>query len=132
MWNLPSIGLFAALACFCGVTTQSVAADEPAQPRVPNFSSVDFPWFPATGFLPPPSGPGPVVEDKTKSVIRRTANNVGDVEEGPVRFADLSNPNLKPWIIDHLRNVNEDLLAGKLRYASRASCRPAGVPMFLT
>src|SRR5262249_19123723 len=65
-------------------------------------------------------------------IIRRTANNVGDVEEGALRLADLSNPNLKPWVVDHLKKANEDSLAGKLRYASRASCRPAGVPMFLT
>jgi hypothetical protein len=70
--------------------------------------------------------------DKTIHITRRTANNVGDVEEGPLRLADLSNPNLKPWVVDHLKKVNEEALAGKLRYASRASCRPAGVPMFLT
>jgi hypothetical protein len=47
-------------------------------------------------------------------------------------LADLKNPNLKPWVVDHLRKANEDMLAGKkLRYSSRASCKPAGVPEFL-
>ena len=132
MSNLVSIRLLVGLACFCGVTTQSFAADEAVQPRIPNFSSADFPWFPATGFLPPSSGPGPVTPDKTNSITRRVANATGDVEEGPLRLADLNNPNLKPWVVDHLKKANEKTLAGKLQFRSRASCRPAGVPMFLT
>lgn len=131
MSRLPSIGLLSGLLCACAVTAHGAAADH-AETQVPNFSSIDFPWFPATDFLPPPSGPGPVTQDKTNLIIRRTANNAGDVEEGPLRLADLSNPNLKPWVVDHLKEANEKTLAGKLRYASRASCRPAGVPMFLT
>jgi hypothetical protein len=129
---LASIHLLVGIACFCGVATQSFAVDEAVQPRVPNFSSVDFPWFPATGFLPPSSGPGPVIPDKTNSVIRRLANATGDVEEEPLLLADLNNPNLKPWVVDHLKKANEEARAGKLQYRSRASCRPAGVPMFLT
>jgi hypothetical protein len=131
MSQLPSIGLLSGLLCACAVTAHGATADH-AESQVPNFSSIDFPWFPATDFLPPSSGPGPVTQDKTNLIIRRTANNVGDVEEGPLRLADLSNPNLKPWVVDHLKKVNQESLAGKLRYASRASCRPAGVPMFLT
>ena len=126
MSRLASVGLLSGLLCACAATAIG------AETQVPNFSSIDFPWFPGTGFLPPSSGPGPVTQDKTNLIIRRTANNVGDVEEGPLRLADLSNPNLKPWVVDHLKKANEDSLAGKLRYASRASCRPAGVPMFLT
>jgi hypothetical protein len=39
---------------------------------------------------------------------------------------------LKPWVVDHLKKANEELLTGKkLRYSSRASCMPAGVPEFL-
>jgi hypothetical protein len=132
MSNLASIRLLVGLACFCGVPIQSFAADETVQPRVPNFSSADFPWFPATAFLPPSSGPGPVTPDKTNSVTRRLANAAGDVEEEPLRLADLNNPNLKPWVVDHLKKANEEALAGKLQYRSRGSCRPAGVPMFLT
>lgn len=61
----------------------------------------------------------------------RALNNRGNVEEKPLRLADLSNPNLKPWVIDHLGKANQERLAGRLLYASRASCMPAGVPMFL-
>jgi hypothetical protein len=132
MSNLASIRILVGLACFCAVTAQTFAADEAVQPPIPNFSSVDFPWFPATDFLPPSSGPGPVIPDKTNSITRRLANAAGDVEEAPLRLADLNNPNLKPWVVDHLKKANEEALAGKLQYRSRASCRPAGVPMFLT
>jgi len=48
-----------------------------------------------------------------------------------MHLADLSNPNLKPWVIEALRQANEERLAGVYQYASRASCRPPGVPMFL-
>ncbi len=60
-----------------------------------------------------------------------TLNLFGEVAQRPLRLADLNNPNLKPWVIDQLKKSNADTLAGKLRYASRASCMPAGVPMFL-
>jgi hypothetical protein len=103
MSNLTSIRLLVGLACLCGVTTQSFAADEAVQLQIPNFSSVDFPWFPATRFLPPSSGPGPVIPDKTYSITRRLANAAGDVEEEPLLLADLNNPNLKPWVIDHFK-----------------------------
>lgn len=132
MSRLPSVDLISGVLCAWALTAPAATAD-PANGQVPNFSSIDFPWFPATDFLPPPSGPGPVTQDKTNPpIIRRTANNVGDVEEGPLRLADLNNSNLKPWVVDHLKKANEESLAGKLRYASRASCRPAGLPMFLT
>jgi len=132
MPNLPSIPLLVGLVCFCGVTTPNFAADETAQPQVPVFSHADFPWFPVRGeFLPPPSGPGPISYDKAHPRTVRTVNNIGDVQETTMHLADLSNPNLKPWVIDVLKKANEERLAGVYMYASRASCRPPGVPMFL-
>ncbi len=132
MFRLPSITLIydVLFACAAAMVYGSTAGY--AQAPIPNFSSANFPWYPATEFLSPPSGLGPIAEDKTRSVTRRLAINTGEVEDAAVRFADLNNSNLKPWIIEHLKKANEDALAGKLRYASRASCRPAGVPMFLT
>ena len=116
MSNLASIQLLVGLACFCGATVQSCAADEAVQARIPNFSSADFPWFPATDFPPPSSGPGPVIPDKTNSITRRLANAAGDVEQPPRRLVDLNNPNLKPWVVDHLQKANEEALSGKLQY----------------
>ncbi len=132
MSNSPSIRLLAGLLCVCAATAQGFAADQVARGPVPNFSSADFPWVPMSGeFLPPPAGLGPVTYDKAHPQVVRGLNNRGDVVETPLHLADLSNPNLKPWVIDCLGKANDELLAGKLRYASRASCMPSGVPMFL-
>jgi hypothetical protein len=132
MSNLPSIGLLAGLLCACAATTQGFAADQVAQGPVPNFSSADLPWLsPNSNFLPPPSGPGPITYDKAHPQMGRNLNNRGEVVEAPMHLADLSNPNLKPWVVDSLKKANEELLAGKLRYASRSRCLPGGVPQFL-
>jgi hypothetical protein len=58
-------------------------------------------------------------------------NNAGIPVTAPLRIADLNNPNLKPWVVEALRKGNEEVLAGKLRWTSRANCMPAGVPQFL-
>jgi hypothetical protein len=109
------------------------AAGQPVKGPAASFSSADFPWVGTSGsLLPPPSGLGPVTYDKANPVMRSAPNNRGDVVEAPLALADLSNPNLKPGVVDHLRKANEEMLAGKkLRYSSRASCKPAGVPEFL-
>jgi hypothetical protein len=132
MPNLPSIRLLAGLACLCGVTAQGFAADQVDQGPLPNFSSAEFPWVPMSDdFLPPAAGPGPITYDKAHPQMVRALNNRGAVEERPLRLADLTNPNLKPWVIEALRKNNAARLAGEYMYASRASCRPPGVPMFL-
>jgi hypothetical protein len=132
MLNQPSFRLLLGLVCFCGAAGQGFAANEAPQTLVPNFSYADFRWMPIRGvFLPPPSGPGPVTYDQAHPQTVRTANNIGLVQETTLRIADLNNPNLKPWVIDALKKANAERLAGVYMYASRASCRPAGVPMFL-
>src|SRR5258706_6207726 len=133
MSNVPSIGLLAGLICACAATAQGFAAGQVAQAPVPNFSSIDFPWVSGNSdFLPPTSGLGPVTYDKADPVRARNPNKRGDVVEAPRRLADLSTPNLKPWVVDRLKKANEELLAKGLRTASRANCSPPGVPEFLT
>ena len=106
-------------------------ADEPGG-AIPNFSSVDFPWQPlGPEYAPPASGIGPVTYDHAHPIMARNPNNVGALVEAPMRLADLSNPNLKPWVIEYLKKANDELLAKGIRFASRASCRPPGVPEFL-
>jgi hypothetical protein len=46
------------------------------------------------------------------------------------RIADLSNPILKPWVIQRMKKTNEDVVAGKVPYIAREHCWPAGVPGF--
>ena len=130
MSNARSIRLLFGLVCACGATA-AFAAAQTAQGPVPDFSTGYFPWVTKGDYLPPPSGHGPLTVDKAKAVTVRIPNNNGDVVESQLRVADLNNPNLKPWVVDNLRKVNDEVLAGKLRYSARASCRPGGIPDFL-
>lgn len=129
MSSLRSFGFLGGLIFACAVTAAGFASAQTAQ--VPDFSSGDFPWVTKGGYLPPPTGLGPLTVDKAKAVTVRIPNNTGAVVESQRRVADLNNPNLKPWVVDHLRKANEEELAGKLRYSARASCKPGGVPDFL-
>jgi len=85
-------------------------------------------WVPdrAAGddFLPPPSGPGPVVSVKDHPYV---PNNVG---QSTFRVADLTNPILKPWAVEQMKKVNDDVLAGKIPFTARERCWPGGVPDF--
>jgi len=122
------------VALLMGIVCAASAAQVFAAPQapVPNFSSAEFPWIsPNAEFIPPTSGLGPVTYDKAHPVIGRGLNNRGDVVEAPMRLADLSNPNLKPWAVDRLKKSNDELIARGIRYAARASCKPGGVPQFL-
>jgi hypothetical protein len=126
------IAFAAGLLCAGAATGDGYAAGPLAQGAVANFSSIDLPWV-AMGqdYLPPPSGPGPITYDKAHPVMARNANQFGTVVTAPMRLADISNPNLKPWVVDYLMKANDELLAEKLRYAARANCMPGGVPEFL-
>ncbi len=126
------IGLAAGLLCVCGINAAGYAAGA-VKPAVPNFSSIDRPWvaIEAQEYLPPASGIGPVTYDHAHPIMVSNPNNAGVAVEAPLRIADLSNPNLKPWVVDALKKANDELLAGKLRWTSRANCMPAGVPQFL-
>ena len=46
------------------------------------------------------------------------------------RVADISNPILRPWIIEKMKKANDDVLAGKIPFITRERCWPAGVPGF--
>jgi hypothetical protein len=55
-------------------------------------------------------------------------NNAG--AQPTYRIADLSNPNVKQWAKDIMKKDNDEVLAGKIAYTARSSCKPAGVPGF--
>jgi hypothetical protein len=84
-------------------------------------------WIPdrPTGddFLPPPSGPGPVMSVKERPYV---PNGIG--QQPTYRIADLTNPILKPWVIERMKQANDDVFAGKVPYITREHCWPAGVP----
>ena len=98
---------------------------------VPDFSANDVSWE-GVGmeFMPPPSGPGPVVSDKDHPYIsNQVALATG--KQPTFRVSDLSNPILKPWVVAELRKVNEAVLAGKPMFNREVRCWTPGVPAFL-
>src|SRR3954462_4766090 len=95
---------------------------------IPQFELAGVGWSKVSDdFLPPASGPGPVTYDKARPYIPN--NNAG--RQVTFRIADLTNPILKPWAIEKMREQNELAAAGKRAYEARASCRPGGVPGYL-
>jgi hypothetical protein len=94
---------------------------------VPDFSSNQVGWI-ATNpdFIAVPGGPGPTRSDPAHPYV---PNNSG--AQPTFRIADLGNPNLKPWAREAMKRENENVLAGKIAFTARSSCRPAGVPGFM-
>jgi hypothetical protein len=98
--------------------------------EIPDFTgNAGTAWVPdrPTGddFLPPPSGPGPVMSPKDRPYV---PNGAG--QQPQYRIADLTNPILMPWAIERMRKGNDGVLAGKVPYIAREHCWPAGVPGF--
>jgi len=73
-------------------------------------------------FLPPDSGPGPVLSDSKHPY---TPNGQG---QPTYRIADLTNPILKDWVKVPMQKANDDVMAGKVPFIARERCWPAGVP----
>jgi hypothetical protein len=86
-------------------------------------------WVPdrTTGddFLPPASGPGPVMSEKDHPYVPNGRGN-----QPTYRIADVSNPILKPWVVDQMKKANDEVRAGKVPFITRERCWPAGVPGF--
>ena len=103
-------------------------------PAIPNFAPDDrTSWFPdrPTGddYLPPPSGPGPVLSDpKQPYTPNDEGRNTG--VQPTYRIADLSNPILQPWAREQMKKANDEVLAGGVPFVARERCWPAGVPTF--
>ncbi len=112
-------------------TVVAQAADSPAGQGVPNFSSIDSPWYPLGGVRPPASGLGPVQSIKSNITRRQLVGGDGNIAEGPLLLLDANDPNLKPWAAEALKKLNQDRIAEKRTYTAHATCMPAGVPEFL-
>ena len=95
---------------------------------IPQLESSTVGWSKiADDLQPPASGPGPVTYQKDHPYVP----NNGSGRQVTFRIADLTNPILKPWAIEKMREQNELAAAGKRAFEARASCRPGGVPGFL-
>lgn len=99
---------------------------------VPDFSSNNTGWDGGgeNEFTSPKSGPGPVSSDPAEPYISNfTARRTGQAPNW--RIADLTNPILKPWVVEALRQANEDARNGKAMFTREARCWPQGVPAML-
>ena len=98
---------------------------------VPDFSSNGVGWVGLNGngpFFEPVAGRlPPLTQDPAHPFV---PNGVG--RQPTYRIADLSNPNLKPWVKEQMKKGNDEVLAGKIAFTARSSCMPAGVPGFMS
>src|SRR3984893_18065874 len=121
-------GVLAALVC--GVLTLAAAFGAETAP-VPNFAPNSATGWLAQDdeFIPPPTGPGPIVSDPAHPYISfyKFPRN----PKTTFRVADLTNPILQPWARERVRKVNERSLSGQVVAIPKERCWPVGVPTFL-
>ena len=100
-----------------------------AQQKAPDFSSNQVGWISIGGDIVdvPGARPGIVRADPAHPYV---PNGAG--AQPTYRIADLTNPNLKPWVKERMKKDNNEVLAGKIAFTPRSSCRPAGVPGFMS
>jgi len=120
--------IIASLACVFAADLPVHGADSKS---IPNFATSPITaWVPSRAagdnFLPPSSGPGPVVDDPAHPY----APNQGTAGQAAFHVGDLSNPILKPWAKDQMKKSNDEVLAGKIPFTARERCWPGGVPDF--
>jgi hypothetical protein len=130
-------GASAAFACAAVALWPALAAENTAIPNFGQDSKVG--WLAGVpgsneplgdDFLPPPSGPGPVVSDKDHPYIdNQYAVRAG--KQPTFHVADLNNPILQPWVREELRKVNKRVLAGEAVFTPKERCWPIGVPAWL-
>jgi hypothetical protein len=103
-----------------------------AQGMPPNFApNPNVGWFAYNRlFIPPPSGPGPVRQDRSRPYVTNDEFRVTG-RQPTERLADLDNPILQPWAKEVIRQRNAQVLAGKLVVSPSGSCWPKGVTGFL-
>src|SRR5580704_10704186 len=107
-------------------------ASSGAQPKAapPDFSSNFVGWVGLNGagpfFEPVPGRLPPVVSDPAHPFVPNGTN-----AQPSFRIADLSDPNLKPWVKERMKKDIDEVLAGKIAFTPSSSCVPAGVPLFM-
>jgi hypothetical protein len=127
MSKFPSAGLLIGLLCACAAFWPA-RADEGAS--IPALSANGWDGNGENEFTPPKSGPGPVTSDPVHPYVSNF-RAVRTGEHANWRVADLSNPILKPWVVEALKKANADALAGKAMFTREARCWPTGVPAML-
>jgi hypothetical protein len=111
-------GTFVLYATLAGVVAVPVLAQTPASKAIPDFSGVWAHPF-LTGFEPPASGPGPVLNTS------RRPDGVANFQQ---LVGDYSNPILKPHAAEIVRKHGEMSRAGIGYQTPSNQCWPGGVP----
>jgi hypothetical protein len=107
------------------------AAADGAASRIPDFQIAnDVAWREiGDEFLPPPSGPGPVINDPKHPFRSNGAVRLGQTPT--YHIGELTNPILQPWAAEQMRKDNEAVLAGGVAFRPNERCIPGGVPEFV-
>ena len=117
-----------ATAVFTGLLSAGLAAEAAAQAIIPDFSANSSAWIAINrDFLAVPGSPPPVSNDPAHPYVLNGTRG----QQPTYRVADLTNPNIKPWAKERMKQANDIVLAGGIGYTARSSCKPAGVPGFM-
>jgi hypothetical protein len=121
-------GLIVALLCGAASLTPATMAQAAPPDFAPN---PNIGWYAYTRmFIPPPSGPGPVQQDRAHPYVSNDDFRVSG-QQPTERVADLNNPILQPWAREVIRKRNEEVLSGHPSVTPNAACWPKGVTGFL-
>jgi hypothetical protein len=121
-------GILASSVCLTCLSASAMA--QGAAP--PNFApNPSVGWYAYNRlFIPPASGPGPVMQDPERPYVSNDEFRVTG-RQPTERVADLNSPILQPWAREVVRKRNEIVLSGKPALSPTASCWPKGVTPFL-
>jgi hypothetical protein len=120
------LGILASLTCAASAFS---AQDNTTQP---NFApTANISWAPIyQEFMPPASGPGPVMADPAHPYITNQEAAAKGIQP-TFQVGDVNSPILQPWAKEEVRKRNEATLAGRAGLTRSAKCWPLGVPAFL-
>jgi hypothetical protein len=125
--TLAAGGVLAGAACLA--MTVGAAAQQKSSP--PDFSPNLVGWVTGNGeFIAVPGEPSPVRNDHAHPRISN-AEAARTSKQPSYRIGDISNSNLKPWVVERMKKDNAEVLAGKIAFTARSHCMPAGVPGFM-
>jgi hypothetical protein len=127
-------GIFKAIAlagtaCLAASLFSAPARSDGASP--PNFAeNSSTGWFAyKRQFIPPASGPGPVMPDPARPGVSNDDFRATGAQPA-YALGDPNNPILQPWAAEMVRKRNAAVLAGEAMFSPHASCWPVGVPAF--